>query len=159
MTTYFPLFFNMEGREIRVFGGGAIATRRVKTLLEFGARIFVVAPKISEELENLAKRQDNLILEYRSYHCEELTKEWVVLAVTDNDQINDMIFKECRRKRILVNVASDKEKCDFYFPGIVTSKDITVGVTAGGINHRKAAQVTAKIREQLSEWEEERERS
>lgn len=156
MTTYFPLFFNMEGREIRVFGGGKIATRRVKMLLEFGAKVSVTAPKISEELEKLARQQQNLILEYRRYRHDELAQEWLVLAVTDDWHVNDMIFEECRRKHILVNVASDKEKCDFYFPGIARAGDITVGVTAGGRNHRKAAQITAKIHGQLSEWEKER---
>ena len=159
MITYFPLFFNMEDREIRVFGGGNIATRRVKMLLEFGAKVSVAAPQITEELENLAQQQEKLSLEYRRYHCGELTREWLVLAVTDDLDVNDMIFEECRKKQIFVNVASDKEKCDFYFPGIAKSGNITVGVTAGGTNHHKAAQITEKIREQLSEWEEERERS
>ena len=57
MITYFPLFFNMEDREIRVFGGGNIATRRVKMLLEFGAKVSVAAPQITEELEHLAQQQ------------------------------------------------------------------------------------------------------
>lgn len=159
MTTYFPLFFNMEGREIRVFGGGNIAARRVKTLLEFGAKVSVVAPQITEELEKLAGQQEKLSLEYRRYRCGELTGEWLVLAATDDHNVNDTVFQECRQKQILVNVSSDKEKCDFYFPGIAKAGDITVGVTAGGSNHHKAAQITKKIRGQLSEWEEERERS
>ena len=138
MTTYFPLFFNMEDREIRVFGGGNIAARRVKMLLEFGAKVSVAAPQMTEELEKLAQQQEKLSLEYRRYRCGELTREWLVLAVTDDLAVNDMIFEECRKKQIFVNVASDKEKCDFYFPGIAKSGNITVYKSSQGCtNHRK----------------------
>ena len=59
MIKYFPLFVNITDKNIRVFGGGTIATRRVKSLLEFGAAVHVVAPEITEELKELAERQEN----------------------------------------------------------------------------------------------------
>lgn len=155
MTTYFPLFLNMKEKQVLVFGGGKIAVRRTKALLEFGARVRVVAPEISEELEELARETENLLLEYRRYRPSELEEEDFVLAATNDETVNTTIFRECRHKHIWVNVASDKEKCDFYFPGIVQEGDITVGVTANGKDHRKAAEVTAKIRRQLPVWEKE----
>lgn len=149
MNTYFPLFINLKGKEIIVFGGGTIAARRVKALLPYGAVVRVVAPEISEELQELVREQENLILEYRKYKPSELQKPDFVLAATNDENINTIIFRECRHKGILVNVASDKEKCDFFFPGIVQQGDITVGITANGKNHKKAAEVTEKIRKML----------
>lgn len=156
MNTYFPLFINLKEKEILVFGGGTIATRRVKSLLPCGAVIRVVAPEISEELQERAREQkkmeqENLTLEYRKYKPSELQKPDFVLAATNDENINTIIFRECRHKGILVNVASDKEKCDFFFPGIVQQGDITVGITANGKNHKKAAEVTDKIRKILEE--------
>ena len=145
MGKYFPMFIDMEGRQVQVFGGGRIAARRVSVLLEFGAKVRVVAPKISEKLEELAWKKKNLVLEYRSYQSGELQEAEIVIAATNDATVNDMIFRECRHKSIPVNVASEKEKCDFYFPGIVKEGDLIVGITASGENHRMAAEVTERI--------------
>ncbi len=149
MSTYFPIFVNMEGKNIRVFGGGKIAARRVQTLLAFGANVQVTAPQITKKLEDLARRQGKLMLDYHIYQPGELIKEDFVLAATDNAQVNDAIFRECRQKQIPVNVSSDKEKCDFYFPAIVQEQDITIGIAAGGRDHRKVAEMAKRIREWL----------
>lgn len=175
MSTYFPIFVNMEGKNIRVFGGGKIAARRVQMLLTFGANVQVTAPQITKKLEDLARRQGKqkgledlaqrqgkqkepedlarrqgkLMLDYRIYQPGELVKEDFVLAATDNAQVNDAIFRECRQKQIPVNVSSDKEKCDFYFPAIVQEQDITIGIASGGRDHRKVAEMAKRIREWL----------
>jgi len=151
MSTYFPIFLNMKEKQVMIFGGGRIAARRARVLLEFGAKVQVTAPEISKELEELAKERENLTLEYRKYRPSELQEADFVIAATNDEQANTIIFRECRHKNILVNVASDKEKCDFYFPGIAREGDITVGVTANGKDHRKAAEVTEEIRKLLRE--------
>ncbi|MFG6382836.1 MAG: bifunctional precorrin-2 dehydrogenase/sirohydrochlorin ferrochelatase [Lachnospiraceae bacterium] len=150
MATYFPIFLDMKDKMVIVFGGGTIATRRTRVLLEFGAKVQVIAPEISQELKELSQNQ-NLTLEYRRYRPSELQEIDLVLAVTDDETVNNTIFRECQHKNILVNVSSDQEKCDFFFPGIVQEGDITVGVTANGKNHKKAAEVTRKIKELLQE--------
>lgn len=150
MATYFPIFLNIKDRQVTVFGGGNIATRRTKILLEFGAKVQVIAPEISEELEELSTNP-NLTLEYRNYRPSELQEADFVLAATDDEDVNSAIFRECRHKNILVNVSSNQEKCDFFFPGIVQEGDITVGITANGKNHKKAAETTRKIKELLQE--------
>lgn len=149
MNTYFPLFINLKEKEVMVFGGGTIATRRVKALLSYGAFIRVAALDISEELQCIAEKNTNLVLEYRTYRPSELKHPDFVLAATDNIEINTTIFRECRHKGIFVNVASNRELCDFFFPGIVQKDDITIGITANGKNHRRAAEVTEKIRKLL----------
>lgn len=146
MNTYFPLFINLKEKEILVFGGGTIATRRIKAMLPYGAIIRVIAPEISEELQRLAEQNENLRLEYRKYKLSELQKPDFVLAATSDERVNQTIFRECRHKGILVNVASNRELCDFYFPGVVQQGDITIGITANGKNHKKAAEVTEQIR-------------
>lgn len=151
MGAYFPIFIDMEGKRVQVFGGGNIAARRVSILLEFGAEVRVVAPEILEQLSELAEQEKRLVLERRSYQPGELEEAEIVIAATSDETVNDMIFRECRHKSILVNVTSDKEKCDFYFPGIAREGEITVGVTASGKNHRKAAEVTERIRRLLKE--------
>ena len=140
---------DIKEKDILVFGGGNIATRRIKAMLPYGACIRIIAPEISEELQQLAEQNGNLILDYRKYKLSELQKPDFVLAATNDEKVNQTIFRECRHKGILVNVASNRELCDFYFPGVVQQGDITVGITANGKNHKKAAEVTEQIRKLL----------
>ena len=76
-----------------------------------------------------------------------------MLACTDDPQLNSEIFGVCRCLGILVNVCSDRRKCDFYFPGVVSRDHVVVGVTAGGEDHGKARRIREKI-EKLLEDEE-----
>lgn len=151
MAAYFPMFVNMENKHIMIFGGGEVAARRAGVLLEFGADVRIAAPDISEELAELADKNGNLNLEYRKYQMGEIEALDIVIAATDDEAVNTAIFRECRHKGITVNVASDRQKCDFCFPGIVREGELTVGVAADGKDHRRVAKVTERIRKLLME--------
>ncbi len=146
MSAYFPLFFDLQDRNIRVFGGGTIAARRAEVLLESGANVSVVSPEMTEALERLAERHERLSLDYRRYRSGELTKENIVLAATNDARVNTEIYEECRRKQIPVNVASDKEKCDFYFPALIREGNLIIGLTSGGEDHQGVARAAERIR-------------
>lgn len=76
---------------------------------------------------------------------------YMVLAVTNNRELNEEIYHACKEEGIYVNVASDKDLCDFYFPGICLKDDVVVGVTASGMNHKKARAVREKVQALLEE--------
>ncbi len=78
---------------------------------------------------------------------------YMVLAVTNNSELNEEIYRICKEEGIYVNVASDKNLCDFYFPGICLKDDIVVGITASGVNHKKAKAVREKMQALLEELE------
>lgn len=146
---YFPMFMNMEEKTVLVFGAGQIAARRVEVLLRFGCIITLEAPHISPELEDVIRGHRITIIkqEYQPGDVPEETD--YVLAITDNEEVNDRIYRECRHKEIPVNVASDRSKCDFYFPAIIESEDIIIGITSSGSNHKKVSELAEKLREQL----------
>lgn len=75
----------------------------------------------------------------------------MVIAATDDRKVNDDIYRICREEGIYVNVASDKEKCDFYFPGIVKYKEMVIGINASGLDHQKARRVREAIERVLVE--------
>lgn len=76
---------------------------------------------------------------------------YMVFAVTNNRELNEEIYRTCKEEGIYVNVASDKNLCDFYFPGICLKDDVVVGITASGMNHKKAKAVREKIQALLEE--------
>ena len=72
----------------------------------------------------------------------------IAFICTNSNEVNDEVWAECKRRNILVNVCSDRFKCDFYFPGVVQSEGMVVGVSAGGKDHRRVRQLKARIEEE-----------
>lgn len=141
---YFPLFVDISEKTIVVVGGGTIAARRVKTLCQFTDKITVVAPQIHPDLE--AMERDGLVnVLHRAYRREDIYDAWMVLAATDNHKLNEEIYSVAKCLGALVNVASNQEKCDFHFPGIVKKDAYVVGVNAAGQDHRGVAQLRRQI--------------
>ncbi len=150
MGSLFPLFVDLSEKRAVFVGGGTIALRRVRTLLPFAGEIVVYAPEFTPELERFA--DDGVItLVYREYDASVLDDADIAFICTNNTDINDEAWAECKRRGIPVNVCSDRFKCDFYFPGIVQSEGMVVGVSAGGKNHRRVRQLSARIRRLLEE--------
>lgn len=145
---FFPMFVDLSDKKIVVVGGGNIATRRIKTLLQFTRNITAVAPKTTMELHELGKACFvNLI--NRPVKRSDFTMAFMVIAATNDWKLNDEIYRVCKEEGIYVNVADDKSKCDFYFPGIYMQDEVVVGITASGLNHKKARKVRVAIQEAM----------
>lgn len=151
---YFPLFVDLSDKKILVVGGGTVATRRVKTLLSFTKEITVIAPKMTEELYRMVK-MDVVNGDFREVKKTDFADVYMVLACTDDDEVNDNIYRICKDMGIYVNLANDKKKCDFFFPGIVRKDEAVVGITASGLNHTKAKRIREEIQSALEKVAEE----
>ena len=145
---FFPMFVDLSDKKIVVVGGGNIATRRIKTLLQFTRNITAVAPKTTMELHELGKAGFvNLI--NRPVKRSDFTMAFMVIAATNDWKLNDEIYRVCKEEGIYVNVADDKSKCDFYFPGIYMEEGLVVGITASGLDHKKARRIREEIQNAL----------
>lgn len=145
---YFPLFVDLSDKKILVVGGGKVATRRVKTLLSFTRQITVIAPKMTEELYMMV-RTGTVDGDFREVKRSDFEDAYMVLAATSDDKVNDDIYRICKSMGIYVNLANDKEKCDFFFPGIVRKDEAVIGITASGLNHAKAKRIREIIQDAL----------
>ncbi len=149
MARKFPVFLDITGKKILVYGAGRIASRRVETLLSFAPSLSVIAPEASEEI--LKEAQEGRLI-YRARSYEEGTVDadaFLVLAATCDRTVNERICRECREKGIPVNVCSDASLCDFQFPGVAQKGDLVIGVNAGGEDHHLARMWTEKIRKEV----------
>lgn len=147
----FPLFVDIKDKKIIVIGGGIIATRRIKTLLTFGACIQVIAPKITKELQLLFT---NRMIEWfpRRYKDGDCHTAYMILSCTDDREVNHTIYLEAKEQKCYCNISDCKEECNFFFPGIATQGEIVVGVTASGTDHKVAREVTKQVRQVLEEY-------
>ena len=128
---YFPLFMDLNSKKVMVVGGGTIAERRFRTLLDFVEAIWVIAPEISDGIRDL-KEQGRIFWKKKRYEREDIYDADLVLAATDDRKVNEDIYSACKCLGILVNTASDRRKCDFYFPGILLEEDVVMGFNSGG---------------------------
>lgn len=150
---YFPLFVDISQKKIIVIGGGRVARRRVKTLLEFAECVCVISPALTEELRRLAETgRIDWIRE--CYTAERIAEADIVLAATDDASCNEQIVRDCKARGIPVNTAHKKELCDFYFPAVVVKENVVAGITAGGCGHMQAREARRRVEKALENIQE-----
>jgi siroheme synthase-like protein len=147
MTGLFPLFVDMSGRKALVAGGGNVAERRVKVLASFGADITVISPEATEYIEH-ASSSNMLRLLKRKYKEGDIAAmtPFLVVAATDEQQVNHCIMTEAKNLNILVSVANCRKECTFYFPAIAENEDYIAGLVSKNGNHSGVKQTAKKIR-------------
>lgn len=152
---YFPLFVSLDHLPCLVVGGGRVALRKVRTLLEYGAEVTVTAPELDAELEEVP----GITIHKREFKESDLNDIQLVFAATSDEECNRKVSRLCRERRILINVADVPEECDFYFPALVRRGDVVVGVSTGGKSPAAAKKIKEKIDsclpQSLSEFVEE----
>ena len=145
---FFTMFVDQSKKNVLVIGAGVIAGRRIENLCEFTDNLTVVAPEISTKVRELSEKY-GFTVNKRRYEKEDIFEADIVFAATNNREVNADIARDCEEEGILVNISTDRDKCDFYFPGLVRKGDIVVGVSASGKDHTEAKLVTEFIRKML----------
>ncbi|HEY8353567.1 MAG TPA: siroheme synthase CysG [Methylophilaceae bacterium] len=134
-----PIFMKLQGRRCVVVGGGDVAARKVATLLKAGAAVEVVAPALSEELAVHAA--DGRILHHAAtFTPDRLDDACLVIAATDDADVNRQVSEQARRRNIPVNVVDAPALCTFIMPSIVDRSPVVIAVSSGG-----AAPVLARM--------------
>ena len=141
---YFPMFIDLSDKKVVVAGAGTIAKRRIRTLVDFTDHLVVIAPEVNKELKDL-EAEGRLTILRKNYEREDIYDAALVIAATNDRKVNQDIYSACKCLGILVNVCNDKNKCDFYFPGIVSDENVVVGISASGQEPKKAKAVTEQI--------------
>ena len=148
VSALFPVFLKLEGRNCLVVGGGTIGESKVKSLLVTGARISLVAPKITRALEQQAK-QAAIVWHPREFEVSDLLGVFVVIAATSNDEVNDLIFREADRRGILCNAVDQPPRCHFYFPAIVRRGALQIAISTAGLSPSLARRLRQELEEQF----------
>ena len=148
----FPMFVNLKGKRILVLGGGKVAARKVKKLAPFGGRITVVAPQAQPELEAMP----GVEIRRHGFRPADLwPRPAMVIAATDDRQVNARASRLCRRFRIPVNVADNGPESSFLFPALVNQGDFSAGISTGGASPTAAVYFKERLEELVPERLEE----
>jgi len=129
----YPIFLKTNQLETLIVGGGFVALEKLSFLLKSSpnSNVTIVAPFVREETRSLAEKFNIQIFEEK-YTKNFLNKKDIVIATTDNIEVNIEIYKDCKERNILVNVADNPPYCDFYMGGIVTKGNVKIAISTNG---------------------------
>ncbi len=142
--SYYPIYVDIEDRDVLIVGGGNVCARKAETMMRYGARVTVIASSVSDEIRGWAA-EGRLALSEKKYHEHDLEGRSLVIASTDDPCINARVARDCRRRRIPVNVVDVTHLCEFIVPAIVEQGSIQIAVSTGG----KSPALARTIRETL----------
>lgn len=144
---YFPMFVDMTERECLIVGGGNVAYRKVIVMLDFGAKVTVVAEDICDELRKLtiddiasedktgsytANKENRITFIKRRFEPKDSDGMEMVIAATDDNALNHEIAEYCKANGIMVNAVDQKDDCSFIFPSYIKEKNLVAAFSSGG---------------------------
>lgn len=146
--SYFPVMMELEGYDVLVVGGGKEGESKVRILKQFGAVITLISPSATQ-----AAIDQSDVYCCREYEDGDITKRRyrLVVASTDDREINRRINEACMRSAIPVNVVDDVELCTFIFPAIIKEREVVCSVSSGGKSPLIARRIKELIRNVLPE--------
>jgi len=139
---YYLACLDLEGRSCLVVGGGAVALEKVRGLLDCGARVTVVAPRIADELRAL-----DVELVERGYRAADLEGRFLVVAATSVESVNRRAHADAEDRSLLCNVVDVPELCTFILPAVLRRDPIAVAVSTGGASPALAQRIRDDIAE------------
>jgi siroheme synthase-like protein len=142
----FPAFLRLTGRRVLVVGGGAIAAQKIPGLLEAGARVHVVSPKLSSTLVEYVRNR-RIDWSPKSFAGTDLDGAFLVIAATALRDLNAAVFAEADRRNILCNAVDDIDHCHFYYGSIVQRGDLQIAISTNG----KSPALAQRLRKELEE--------
>src|SRR3569833_1921303 len=145
-----PIFLKLGGRPGLLVGAGNVALEKLNTLLSSGVRLRVIAPEVKAEIRAFAN-EGKIELQESTFTPEDLDGNFVVIAATDDPEVNATVYRESILRGILVNSVDDPPHCDFYFGSVVRRGDLQVAISTAGESPAVAQQLRREIAEQLPE--------
>ncbi|ATP11373.1 siroheme synthase [Aeromonas salmonicida] len=141
---YLPIFCRLDNKPVLLVGGGDVAERKARLLLDAGAQLTVVAPELDPELAALAASGT---IEWLAGEFEpaQLAGKWLVVAATDRREVNALVYQSANQARIFANVVDDPKRSSFIMPSIIDRSPLMVAISSGG----KAPVLARLLREKL----------
>jgi uroporphyrin-III C-methyltransferase/precorrin-2 dehydrogenase/sirohydrochlorin ferrochelatase len=134
---YLPLFHQLSGRRVLVIGGGEVALRKVHLVHEAGAIITLVAKDFCSDLLAMKEKDtDNsfefVVDSYQQHYLATYSDSVLVIAATNDPEVNHLVSEHARASQMLVNVVDDPGYSDVIFPSIVDRSPIQIAISSGG---------------------------
>lgn len=128
---YYPIYIDIEDHAVLIVGGGTVCARKAETMMRYGGRVTIVSPSITEEIAAW-ERDGALTVRRKKYAETDLDGASIVIASTDDQCVNARVARDCRRRKIPVNVVDVTHLCEFIVPAIIEKGSIQIAISTGG---------------------------
>ncbi len=146
MTSLFPMFLKLTGRQGLVVGAGKVGEPKIGGLLDTGARIRVVAREATEVVHEWA-RAGKIDLELRAFAPHDLDGAFLAVIATSSRSLNEFVYREAQQRAVLCNVVDVPEYCDFFYPALVRRGDLQIAISTSG----QSPSLAQRLRQQLEQ--------
>lgn len=145
MLKYLPINLKIKNKLVIIVGAGSIAERKIKTLLSFEPKIKVISPEITDNFKKIIKKR-GIVHQNRIYKKGDLKNAFLVIAATSDNKVNQDVYKEALKRKILVNVIDNSKLSNFISPAILEKKGLMITVSTYGKNPKLAKVIRDKMR-------------
>ncbi|MBW2070174.1 MAG: bifunctional precorrin-2 dehydrogenase/sirohydrochlorin ferrochelatase [Deltaproteobacteria bacterium] len=147
---YYPVFLRVENRSCLVVGGGQVGARKVQTLVDAGARVSLISAELVPELEQRVRNGEVKLLgsRYESHHLQGCL---LVIAATNDNNLNKRIARDAEQRGVLCNVVDLPEHCSFILPAFVQRGSLTLAVSTAGQSPALARKIRLELEEKFGE--------
>jgi precorrin-2 dehydrogenase/sirohydrochlorin ferrochelatase len=142
------MFLKLDGRPCLVVGAGSIGEPKIRSLIECGARVRVVAPLASTAVREAASL-GTLSWSQREFELSDLDDVFLVVAATSSVEVNHAIYQAAQERGILCNVVDDPPHCDFFYPAVVRRGHFQIAISTGGLSPALAQRVRKQFEEEF----------
>lgn len=150
MKTYPLNLIGLESQKVVVIGGGSVSTRKVSSLIDAGARPFVISPEVDSKLQEFAD-QGSIQLLRRPFQSGDLKGAFLVVSATDDLQVNRQVWQEAQLAGCLINVVDDPQHSNFILPAVLRRGDVTIGISTGGGSPALARRLRERLEMEVGE--------
>ena len=144
MQQLYPINLNIKGRRCLVVGGGRVALRKVRGLLDAGANVHVVSPEIDPRIMELS-----VGAEPRPFAESDTVGAVLVIAATDDPAVNKRVARAAEERGVPVNVVDVPELCSFFLPAVVRRGGLAISVSTSGASPALARDIRKKLEKEF----------
>lgn len=127
---YFPIFCQLAQKPCLVVGGGEIAERKARLLIDAGAQLTVVALSFTPQFLSWQQAQKIRLIQ-RAFTDELINHQWLVIAATNNDAVNQQVYQAANARQTFCNVVDSPQQASFIMPSIIDRSPIMVAISSG----------------------------
>jgi precorrin-2 dehydrogenase / sirohydrochlorin ferrochelatase len=150
-TPFYIACLKLSGRRCLVIGGGEIGLEKVEGLLACGGEVTLIAPAAEPTLQEYA-REGSIGWEQRAYAgAADLENAFMVIAATNDTDINIAVYEDAERRAMLVNVVDVPPLCNFILPAIVRISPLAIAISTAGASPALAKRMKREIEAQFGE--------
>jgi precorrin-2 dehydrogenase/sirohydrochlorin ferrochelatase len=144
LISYYPAFLKLEGKKCVVIGGGKVAERKIRSLLEANAIVFLISPDATPFLAKLAE-EEKITWIKDTFKPDYLEGAWLVFACTNQREVQREVFQACEERKIFCNVVDQPDVSSFIVPSVVKRGALTLAISTSGASPA----VSRRLRERL----------